>query len=196
MKTMTEVTARTRILECSRQLFSEHSFAQVSLRDIAEAADVSVALVVKHFGSKDGLFEATVDFTTSSKALFAGPFPELGRTAVIETLTAPHHAPYSMARTISVANGDQNSLNAIGKRIKSDLLQVLAARIRDEAPYPTPSPELRAQSAVALLMGLSFMRRFGDTEFTGFSDSTLIEHYAPLLQEILDGRASSHGRRL
>ena len=168
-------------------LFSEHTFAQVSLKDIAEAAGVSVALVVKHFGNKDSLFEATVDFTASSAALFAGPFGELGRTAVIETLTAPHNAPYSMARTISVAAGAPESLNAIGKRIKSDLLQVLAQRIRDEAPHPSPSPELRAQSAVALLMGVSFMRRFGDTEFEAFHTDTLIEYYAPVLQEMLDG---------
>ncbi|QPK79846.1 TetR/AcrR family transcriptional regulator [Corynebacterium lizhenjunii] len=179
--------ARTRILECSRQLFSEYTFAEVSLKDIAGAAGVSVALIVKHFGSKDGLFEATVDFTASSAALFAGPFAQLGHTAVVETLTAPHNAPYSMARTISVAAGDRDSLNAIGKRIKSDLLQVLAERIRAEAPWSSPSPELRAQSALALLMGLSFMRRFGDTEFRSFHTDTLISYYSPLLQSILDG---------
>lgn len=178
---------RLKILECSRNLFSEYSFAQVSLKDIAEAAGVSVALVVKHFGTKDQLFEKTLDFTTSSSNLFAGPFERLGETAVKETLTAPTNAPYSMARTISVANGDNASLNAIGKRIKSDLLQVLAERIRNEAPHPSPSPELRAQSALALLMGLSFMRRFGDTEFEAFRTQTLVAYYSPLLQYILDG---------
>jgi len=36
-------TARERILACSRELYSDRTFAQVSLRDIAEAAGVSVA---------------------------------------------------------------------------------------------------------------------------------------------------------
>ncbi len=187
-------STRERILECSRILFSERTFAQVSLKDIAEAAGVSVALIVKHFGNKDALFEATVDFTASSAALFAGPYEELGRTAVIETLAAPENAPYSMARTISVAAGTTDNLNAIGKRIKSDLLQVLAGRIRDEAPHCSPSPELRAQSALALLMGLSFMRRFGDTEFEAFATDTLIEYYAPLVQSIVDGEPRSPSR--
>lgn len=189
MSSMEEKAASTRerILECSRELFSEQSFSQVSMKDIAEKADVSVALIVKHFHNKEGLFEATVDFTASSAALFAGPFSELGRTAVVETLTAPHNAPYSMARTISVASGDYQTLGAIGKRIKSDLLDVLASRIRAESGNHSPSPELRAQSALALLMGLSFMRRFGDTEFAAFSSEELIEYYAPLLQGILDG---------
>ncbi len=180
-------SARERILECSRQLFSERGYAQVSLKDIATSAGVSVALVVKHFANKDGLFEATVDFTASSRALFAGPFSTLGRTAVVETLTAPHTASYSMARTISVANGDEEVLGTIGARIRSDLLDVLAQRIRKEAPHDNPSPELRAQSALSLLMGLSFMRRFGDSEFKRFRTEALINYYAPLLQSILDG---------
>src|SRR5699024_9350571 len=111
--------ARERILECSRRLFSERTFAQVSLKDIAAEADVSVALLVKDFHNKDSLFEATVDCSNSSKALFAGEFEQVGRTAIRETLTAAHNAPYSMARTISVSAGNPDSLNAIGKRIRS-----------------------------------------------------------------------------
>lgn len=116
--------ARERILTCSRRLFSERTFAQVSLKDIAQEAEVSVALIVKHFHNKASLFEATVDFSNSSEALFAGPFEELGRTAIRETLTAPHNAPYSMARMITVSTGNPESLNAIGKRIRSDLQEV------------------------------------------------------------------------
>ena len=64
--------ARTRILACSRELFSQRSFAHVSLRDIASAAGVSSALIIKHFHSKEHLFERTVDFTDSASALFSG----------------------------------------------------------------------------------------------------------------------------
>lgn len=180
-------SAKEKILSSSRRLFSESSFGDVSLKDIAEDAGVSVALIVKHFQNKDRLFEETVDFSVSSAALFAGPFEDLGRTAIRETLTAPINAPYSMARMISVANGKTESLNAIGKRIKTDLMEVLANRIREEAPYPTPSPELRAQSAMSLLLGLSLMRRFGDTDFEAFSAEALESHYSRLLQRMLNG---------
>ena len=181
--------ARDRILTCSRRLFSERTFAQVSLKDIAQEAEVSVALIVKHFQNKDSLFEATVDFSNSSEALFAGPFEELGRTAIRETLTAPHNAPYSMARMITVSTGNLESLNAIGKRIRSDLQEVLVNRIRNEAPHPNPSPEIRAQSALSLLLGLSMMRRFADTDFLAFSETTLENHYSRILQRIINGEA-------
>jgi len=92
-----------------------------------------------------------------------------------------------MARTISVSAGNPDSLNAIGKRIRSDLQRVLVNRIREEAPHPTPSPELRAQSALALLLGLSMMRRFADTEFESFNAQSLEDHYSKILQAIING---------
>lgn len=176
-----------RILDCSRELFSRHSYAQVSLRDIAEAAEVSVALIVKHFGSKGALFLETIDFSFSAQNLFAGEFDSLGRTAVLETLSAPHSAPYSMARTISIASGDDESLMAIGRRIRRDLFEVLAQRIRDEAPYDNPSPELRAQAGIALLIGLSFMRRLDPELFASFSSDELLDLYGMRLQGLIDG---------
>lgn len=178
---------RTRILECSRELFSRNSFSRVSLKDIANAAGVSAALVIKHFISKENLFEQTVDFSDSAAALFSGAFEDLGRTSITETLTAPDTSPHSTIRVLSVTDGGEGSLNAIGERVKSDLLTVLARRIATEAPHPLPSPELRAQSAMALLAGLSFMRRIGDTDFDSFTREELIDHYAAIVQNIVDG---------
>src|SRR5699024_3644624 len=92
-----------------------------------------------------------------------------------------------MIRTLSVTGGSVDSLSAIGRRISADILEVLTRRIAAEAPHPYPAPELRAQSAVALLTGLSFMRRVGDTEFTSFDLPELYRHYARLVQDILTG---------
>ena len=69
-------STRERIVECARQLFSQNSFSAVSIRDIADAAGVSPSLVVKHCTSKERLFELTLDFSDSARALFAGPFDQ------------------------------------------------------------------------------------------------------------------------
>ena len=185
-----KLPARDRILECSRALFSEHSFDKVSLRDIASQAEVSVALIVKHFQNKEHLFVETIDFAVSSAALFSGSFENLGRTAVTETLTAPSTAHYSIARIISIANGQPGSLHAIGKRIKADVLQVLTKRIAEESPNAMPKPELRAQAAMALLVGLSVMRRFGDTDFATYTFDELVTYYGSQVQDMLDGNAA------
>lgn len=185
-----EKDAKTRILECSRDLFSTHTFAGVSLKDIAQAAGVSPPLIIKHFINKEQLFEQTLDFTPSATALFSGPFQQLGETSIRETLTAPVTASYSMIRTISITDGSEGSLSAIGKRIKEDILQVLSTRIQREAPHPYPSPELRAQAAVSLLTGVSLMGRVGDADFRRFPSEQLVAYYSEILQSIIDGSAA------
>lgn len=184
------MSTRDRIVETARELFSEWSFHGVSLNTIAREAGVSASLIIKLFQSKEGLFAQTLDFSASADALFAGSFNQLGNTAVAETLAAPFSAPYSMIRTISVAGGSDEVLFAIGERIKQDILEVLTQRITAEAPHPHPDPRLRAQSAVAVLTGLSLMRRIGDTDFYTLDGDELRRHYAELVQGIIDGSSS------
>jgi AcrR family transcriptional regulator len=48
----------TRILDVSERLFVEHGFEATSLRMITQQAEVNLAAVNYHFGSKDALFES------------------------------------------------------------------------------------------------------------------------------------------
>lgn len=92
MRSARDLTAAAVIRDCAMRLFAERGVAAVSVRDIATAAEVSPALVIHHFASKDGLkravderalglmgelFDAAADSTTSTEvgasltALFA-----------------------------------------------------------------------------------------------------------------------------
>jgi len=51
---------KLRILDASERLFAEHGYEGVSLRDIAGAAKVEVALVSYHFGPKQELFQHVI----------------------------------------------------------------------------------------------------------------------------------------
>ncbi|ETK32776.1 hypothetical protein MPTA5024_27880 [Microbispora sp. ATCC PTA-5024] len=55
-----DLTAKATIRNAALRLFAEHGHDAVTVREIAAAAGVSPALVVHHFGSKDGL-RAAVD---------------------------------------------------------------------------------------------------------------------------------------
>ncbi len=52
---------RARILAAARELFGEHGFDGVSLRDIAGQADADPALLIRYFQSKDRLFAAAAE---------------------------------------------------------------------------------------------------------------------------------------
>jgi TetR/AcrR family transcriptional regulator, regulator of cefoperazone and chloramphenicol sensitivity len=53
-----DLTAKARIRDTALELFAARGVAATSLRAVAKAAGVSPALVVHHFGSKDGLCQA------------------------------------------------------------------------------------------------------------------------------------------
>jgi AcrR family transcriptional regulator len=56
---MSETRTRERILDVAEKLFADNGFEGTSLRMITAAADVNLAAVHYHFGSKTGLLHAT-----------------------------------------------------------------------------------------------------------------------------------------
>jgi AcrR family transcriptional regulator len=52
---------RERILETAERLFAEHGLEGVSLREITREADVNIAAIHYHYGSRDGLVRAVLD---------------------------------------------------------------------------------------------------------------------------------------
>ena len=57
MRSAPDASTRDRIRDAAIAAFAERGFDAASLRDIAQRAGVSAALIVHHFGSKDGLRE-------------------------------------------------------------------------------------------------------------------------------------------
>ncbi|HEV7360765.1 MAG TPA: TetR family transcriptional regulator [Mycobacterium sp.] len=89
-----DLTATARIRDAAIEQFAQHGFA-VGLRTIAEAAGVSAALVIHHFGSKEGLRKVCDDYVaeeirnSKSEALTSNdPASWLGQMAEIESYAA------------------------------------------------------------------------------------------------------------
>ncbi len=69
-------TARARIRDEALQLFGARGPDAVTVRDIAAAADVSAALVLRHYGSKDGLRTAVDEHVVRVFELMLGQFSD------------------------------------------------------------------------------------------------------------------------
>lgn len=61
MSAETEADPRQRVLDVAGDLFAEHGFDDVTMADIAQAADVARATVFNYFGSKRALIEALTE---------------------------------------------------------------------------------------------------------------------------------------
>lgn len=53
---------RARLLDAAREAFSQHGFQGATVREICRRAEVNVAAVNYHFGSKDGLIAEALNF--------------------------------------------------------------------------------------------------------------------------------------
>src|SRR4051812_35188546 len=67
-----DLTAKANVRNAALRLFAERGHDAVTVREIAAAAGVSPALVVHHFGSKDGLRAAVDSYAAKAfDALFS-----------------------------------------------------------------------------------------------------------------------------
>src|ERR1700677_2977367 len=89
------VATRARILESAVTLFAEHGLGSTSVRDVAGAAEVSLAMVGHYFGSKDELYEACIAAIYAELSTMS---EQLARE--IATQVPPHEL---IARSVAIA---------------------------------------------------------------------------------------------
>lgn len=73
---------RDRILKAARYLFGEEGFERTTIRAVAAAAEIHPSMVMRYYGSKEGLFAAAATFDLELPDLTQVPRGDLGRTLV------------------------------------------------------------------------------------------------------------------
>jgi AcrR family transcriptional regulator len=159
-------TARARIRDAALRLFAERGPDAVTMRDIAALADVSPALLVRHYGSKDGLIEAVDDHVVASLEALLTQVTEqtgavgLGPAAVPSMLDglANHLPPDSAipAYLGRLLTGSGSVGSAVFGRLYRISRAALDAMVADGVAAPGDDPEIRAAflliSDLAVLM--------------------------------------------
>lgn len=85
-----DLTTRARIRDAAIACFARDGFAGTTLRKIAAEAEVSAALIVHHFGGKDGLREACDEYVV---AAFLDEKEAITGTAAADMMRAALDAP-------------------------------------------------------------------------------------------------------
>lgn len=68
-KSRSAETTKKNILGCAKASFSMNSYDAVGLREIASAAKIDPALIIRYFGSKEGLFREVLEQDLVTKNL-------------------------------------------------------------------------------------------------------------------------------
>ncbi|WP_201407673.1 TetR/AcrR family transcriptional regulator [Mycobacterium intracellulare] len=140
-----DLTAAARIRDAAIEQFGEHGFG-VGLRAIAEAAGVSAALVIHHFGSKEGLRKACEDYiaekirNTKSEAIQSNdPATWFAQLAEIED-----YAPLMAYLVRSMQTGGDLA-NMMWRRMIDNTEGYMEEGVRAGTIKPSRDPQARAK---------------------------------------------------
>jgi len=141
----TDTTAIARIRDAAIARFGRQGFARTSVREIAADAGVSPALVIHHFGSKEGLREACDEtlvrelMTEKAKT----DAPEISRT-MREWLDRPEvFGAYIDYFATMLADGGEGG-NRLFDRMVRETAAMLERGVADGTMRPSSDPEMRA----------------------------------------------------
>lgn len=178
---MSERTTRDVILDAARKLFAERGFTLTTIRDVAEAADVSPALVMKLTGSKAQLFQAAAPEAPRVEEP-DHPSEPLGCRmvrALVERRDSGDFEYWAMAPFILQEAPDREVAR---EKMAAGFVPRIAAAIGDDSPE-----QVRARLVVTLMLGLaSALRTFEIVTPDVIDNSSLIETYGGLVQNIID----------
>jgi AcrR family transcriptional regulator len=178
---------RGAVLAAARARFADHGYDGTKLRDVAADADVDVALVSYHFGSKDGLFAAAMALDVNPAQLVEELIRDgtdgLGERLVRRLLTlldGDRGAPF-VGLVRSAATNDQAAA-LLREFVQREVLGRLAAAI------DAPEPDLRAALCGSQMVGVIMTRYIVGVEPIATAErETLVAALGPTLQRYLTG---------
>ena len=171
---------RIAILRAARRAFALQPYKAVTLRGIAADANVSAALIVKHYGSKEALFEQVADFSEAAELLLAAPDKSLGRHAVLTLVNYRRENGLDLLLRVifSAGSGDERAL--IREHFRDQVTRAFAARLTGA------DAGLRAELITAQLLGLGAVMSIDKAGPAATAGPELIaDLYAPGIQALI-----------
>ncbi|MBN9605036.1 MAG: TetR family transcriptional regulator [Actinomycetales bacterium] len=170
--------ARERLREAGRRIFLERGFARASVRDIAAAAQADPALVIRYFGSKEGLFLDALRVEFELSPLLEGPVEGLG-ARIVEAVLADEDD----IRGVFLALIRASEVGDVSSRLRAAHEETFVAPLR--ARLDGPDADLRARMAAALVGGLLYSAWIVGDEPLRAGGDLVVREYGAALQRLL-----------
>ncbi|GCA97837.1 TetR/AcrR family transcriptional regulator [Mycolicibacterium sp. NCC-Tsukiji] len=172
---------RQRILLAARKVFAEAGYEKATIRGIAELSGVDKASVIKHFGSKQDLFDEAVQWTVPVDELTTADPAQTAQNFLQGMLNAWAADPDGpMAVLLRTAMTSRDALELLRTQVTDQAVTSVAATIDG------PDARLRAALLSAVLMGIASQRyllQFPD--LAAASDDDIVRIMAPVLGGLL-----------
>ncbi|MEM8688823.1 MAG: TetR family transcriptional regulator [Pseudomonadota bacterium] len=117
------------ILEAARVVFGERGYDAAGTREIAERAQVNVALINRYFGSKEGLFAQAVPPTLDISPLLDGDMASFGERAASLFVGKVMQADYDPLVALVRSATSQDAAPLLRKALSTQVIAPLAERL-------------------------------------------------------------------
>jgi AcrR family transcriptional regulator len=184
-RTRDAARSKRALLKAGSEVFAAKGYSRARLRDIADIAGVDAALVIRYFDSKAGLYQAVleqgeVDGLPVPQRLDAnqldGMIDELVDRAMSRWDTDGVGA---LALALSRPDAGAEIRAEVYRRMSTAVLDPLVDAARAAG---VTDPRLRAEAAVAALVGMGTMWSLGTLAALGQADRAAVE---PLMRQAL-----------
>ncbi|GGL15859.1 TetR/AcrR family transcriptional regulator [Streptomyces flaveus] len=180
---------RDRILAAAREEFSERGYDKTSVRGIAKTAGVDSALVHHYFGTKEQVFEASIEVAFGPVLNAPGSIAEGPLDGVGERLARFFFGVWENPATrtpllaiVRSAMNNEAAASVFRRLISAQVLRRVARQL------DLPDAELRAELAAAQLVGIALLRYVIKVEPLASADpEEIIARVAPVVQGHLTG---------
>jgi AcrR family transcriptional regulator len=170
--------SREAIHEAAAHLFARQGYAGTSVRDIAEAASVDPALVIRHFGSKEALFLDVMELRWDER--FADvPLERLGEQFLRSLLETEDEV-----RGVFLALLRASDADGVNRRLREVHDGAFVEPLRSR--MSGTDADLRARLAASLVGGLLYaLWVVGDDVLAVADHEEVVARYGALLQALI-----------
>lgn len=145
MRSTDDLTAAARIRDAAIEEFGQHGFG-VGLRTIAKTAGVSAALLIHHFGSKEGLRKACDDYVAESiRASKTESLQTSDPSAWFAQLAEVESFAPSMAYLVRSLQSGGDLAKALWRTMIDNSEQYIEEGVRAGTIKPSRDPKARAR---------------------------------------------------
>jgi len=173
---------RRRILDAARRQFGAEGYERTTIRTVAAEADIDPSMVMRYFGSKDGLFTAAASFELNLPDLTALPARQRGRVLAQHFLQlwGPSPAGRGLAILLRTAATNGDAAERVRKVFRDQVVPAIAAVVPD-------APAARAALITSQFLGVAYSRFVvAIPEMVQLDNGILVEALARTIQRYLD----------
>lgn len=173
--------ARERILSAARKIFAAEGYEGATIRAIAADASINPAMVMRYFGTKEGLFAAIATLDLKAGALALVPPESLGEALVTHLLALweDEHDGAALAAMVRASFSNDVTRERVVAQFTSQLGQVFALL--------GPRALAAAPLIVTQMLGLAMARYVWRIPVVAnLPKAMIVEHVGRTVQRYLD----------